>query len=421
MKQPGTFWGGWGLLALLALGGTATAQEGLAPPPTGGNGIKVGSGRLHPYFDLETRLESGVGYFATPGIDPATGGVSPDPSGELAMHFRPGFRLDIPSSKLAFNLGGNLDYVMYTGLLTPNSGAASRLEGAANLLVRLNPEAPLSLELSDQLTRSDRTRTAAIGAGVISLFNEARVKLPLRPGGGAVELAPNAAYAVEFFEPLGAMAPMDCTELVCSPLDAAQFDYGNLHLGMEGRWRFLPKTAVVLDSGVDLRSYFNDGSPDAALARAMVGVAGLVSPKIAVMAKAGWGQDFAITGGGSFLAQLEGTYLYSATLSFKGGYLRTLEPVAAYGLFTDNRGYAEARALFGGKLTMHAGASVDFLSFSDERTDTLIQVNAGPEYQFSPWLKVAAGYSLGARSSSAPGGGLNYTRHEGYARLSVTY
>jgi hypothetical protein len=422
MKQPGKFWGGWSVLALLALGGTATAQESVSAPASGGNGFKVGSGRLHPYFDLETRLNSGVGYFAqAAGEAPNPTGVSPDLSGEFAMHFRPGFRLDVPSSRLALNLNANLDYVLYTGLMTPSSGDASYLAGAADLLARINPDAPLSVEVSDQFVRSDRTRTAALGAGVLSLFNEARVKLPWRPGGGAVELAPNAAYAVEFFEPLGAISPVDCTEGVCDPLTADRFDYGNLHFGLEGRWRFLPKTAVVLDSGVDLRSYFNDGSPDASLVRAMLGVAGLVSPRIAVTAKAGWGQNLAATGGGTFLAQLEGTYLFSPTMNFKGGYLRTLEPVAAYGLFTDNRIYAEARALLGGKLGVHAGGAVDFISFTGERSDKLINLDVGPEYQFRPWLTGAAGYMLGARSSSLEGGGLNYTRHEGYVRLSVMY
>jgi hypothetical protein len=422
MKQPGKSWGGWGVLALLALSGTATAQESVATPPLGGNGFKVGSGRLHPYFDLETRLDSGVGYFATPtGEEPTTSGISPNLSGEFAMHFRPGFRLEVPSSQLALNLNANLDYVLYTGLMTADSGTASHLEGAAELLARLNPDAPLSLEVSDQFVRSDRTRTAAIGAGVLSLFNEARVKVPWRPGGGAVELTPNAAYAVEFFEPLGATSPVDCTEGVCDPLTADRFDYGNLHFGLEGRWRFLPKTAVVMDTGVDLRSYFNDGTQGATLARALLGVAGLVSPKVAVTAKAGWGQNLAAAGGGTFLAQLEGTYLFSPTLSFKAGYLRTLEPVAAYGLFTDNRGYGEARAIFGGKLTLHAGGAVDFISFTGDRGDTLLSLDVGPEYQFRPWLSFAAGYMLGSRTSSVTGGGLNYTRHEGYARLSVTY
>ncbi|AEI65382.1 hypothetical protein [Corallococcus macrosporus] len=79
------------------------------------------------------------------------------------------------------------------------------------------------------------------------------------------------------------------------------------------------------------------------------------------------------------------------------------------------------RALFGGKLTMAAGLAVDFLRFDGGRRDTVIGVNVGPEYQFSPWLKGAAGYMLGRRASSVDGGGLNYSRHEGYARLSVMY
>ncbi|QSQ19417.1 hypothetical protein JY651_29320 [Pyxidicoccus parkwayensis] len=422
MKLPGKFWGGWSVLALMALGGTATAQESAATPPLGGNGIKVGSGRLHPYFDLETRLDSGVGYFApTSGQEPSPSGLSPDLSGEFAMHFRPGFKLEVPSSQLAFNLNANLDYVLYTGLMTADSGRASHLEGAADLMARLNPDAPLSLEVSDQFVRSDRTRTAAIGAGVLSLFNEARVRVPWRPGGGAVEVTPNVAYAVEFFQPLGATSPVGCTEGVCDPLTADRFDYGNLHFGMEGRWRFLPKTAVILDTGVDLRSYFNDGSENATLARALLGVAGLVSPKVAVTAKAGWGQNLAAAGGGTFLGQLEGTYLFSPTLSFKAGFLRTLEPVAAYGLFTDNRAYGEARALFGGKLTLHAGGGVDFISFTGDRSDTVGSLDVGPEYQFRPWLSFAAGYMLSTRSSSVTGGGINFTRHEGYARFSLTY
>jgi len=421
MKQPAKFWGGLGALALLTLGGSASAQA-IAAPPTGGNGFKVGSGRLHPYFDLETRLDSGVGYFTAAGTpDPNSTPVSASLSSDVALRFRPGFRLEIPSPKLAFNLGANLDYVMYTGLVTKNSSAASRMEGAADLNARINPDAPLSLEVSDQFARSDRTRTAAVGVGVLSLFNEARVRAPWKPGGGALELIPSVAYAVEFFQPLSSVSPVGCTQSVCDPRAVERFDYGNLRLGAEGRWRFLPKTAVVFDTHLDVRDYFNDTTPSASLLRAHLGVAGLVSPKVAVTAKAGWGQNFGSTGGGTFLGQLEGTYLYSPTLSFKAGYLRMLEPVAAYSLFTDNRGYGEVRALFGGKLTVGAGAAVDFLRFDGGRNDTVVSVNIGPEYQFYPWLTGAAGYMLGSRTSSVDGGGLNYTRHEGYARLSVTY
>ena len=40
---------------------------------------------------------------------------------------------------------------------------------------------------------------------------------------------------------------------------------------------------------------------------------------------------------------------------------------------------------------------------------------------FKPWLVGAAGYTLTTRSSSVTGGGLNFTRHEGYLRLTLVY
>lgn len=419
MTPPGTFRLALGALALVALLPlTAAAQSFAGGRAPGGNGLKVGNGRLHPTLDLETRLDSGVGYFRQAG----TGPLSPDLSGELALHIRPGLMLDVPSPKLAIALRGNLDYVAYTGLLTTGSGAASHLEGAADLALRFNQESTLSVEVGDELTRSDRTRTVALGAGILSLYNEARVRAQWKPGGGALEVTPALSYAMEFFEPLGGMAPVGCTATECDPLAASQFNYGNLRAGVEGRWRFLPKTAVIVDTGVGYRGYFNDTTtPSALLLHAMAGVAGLVSPRITLTAKAGWSQNLGASGGGTVVAQAEGTYLWGPSLTVKGGYLRAFEPVASYGTFRDDRVYAEARSLMGGRLALHASSALDFLSFAGGRSDTLVTLDLGPEYQVRPWLVGSVGYMLGTRSSSLGAAGLNYTRHEGYARMSVSY
>ncbi|RYZ34976.1 MAG: hypothetical protein EOO71_37180 [Myxococcaceae bacterium] len=332
MTQPGTFrltLTALVLAALLPL--TASAQMGGRPP--GGNGIKVGSGRLHATLDLETRLDSGVGYFLE---DDGFGPLSPDLSGELALHVRPGLMLDVPSQKLALSLRGNLDYVAYTGLLTPGSSAASYLGGMADLALRFDPEGTLSVEVGDQLTRSDRTRTVALGAGILSLYNEARIRAQWKPG-------------------------------------------------------------------------------------VMAGVAGLVSPRITLTAKAGWSQNLGAGGGGNVVALAEGTYLWGPTLTLKGGYLRAFEPVAAYGTFRDDRISAEVRSLMGSRLALHAAGALDFITFAGDRSDTLVSLDLGPEYLFRPWLMGAVGYTLSSRTSSLSARGFNYTRNEGYARLSVTY
>jgi hypothetical protein len=414
----------WALIALvLVVLGPCIAGAQAPPVPAGGNGLKVGDGRLHPFFTMESRLDTGVGYFLndeTPNPDD----VREDLSGEVVLRLRPGLRLDVPSPKVTFNAAAQAEYVMYTGLLEKQSTYGSHLEGEANLSAHFNPDGQVGFVLADQFIRSDQTRNAALGAGVLSLYNELRANVPVRPGGGAIEVVPEAAWGVEFFSPIGLAIPVGCVEGVCDPVEVDTFDYNNLRLGVDARWRFLPKTALVLDTDLDFRSYFSGTSPNALLLRTMVGLAGLVSPKIAVNAKVGWGHNFGAVGGSTLIAQLEGTWLYSPTMTIKGGYYRTLNPVAAYGIFRDDRVYAEARALFGGKLVLHGYGAMDLLGFSSAtapRSDTLFTLDVGPEYQFKPWLVGAAGYLLSVRSSSLEGTGVNYNRNEFYLRLTLVY
>ncbi|HLL00319.1 MAG TPA: hypothetical protein VK539_07010 [Myxococcaceae bacterium] len=414
----------WALIALvLVMLGPAMAGAQEPPVPAGGNGLKVGDGRLHPFFTLETRLDTGVGYFLndeTPNPDD----IRDDLSSEVVLRLRPGLRLDVPSSKVALTASAQAEYVLYTGLLEKQSTYGSHLEGEANLSAHFNPEGQVGFVLADQFIRSDQTRNAALGAGVLSLFNELRANLPIRPGGGAIEVTPEAAWGVEFFSPIGLAIPVGCVEGVCDPITVDTFDYNNLRVGLDGRWRFLPKTALVLDTDLDFRSYFEGTNPNAVLLRTMAGLAGLVSAKIAVNAKLGWAHNFGPTGGSTLIAQLEGTWLYSPTMTIKGGYYRTLNPVAAYGLFRNDRFYAETRALFGGKLVLHAYGAVDLLGFyspTTPRSDSLVTLDLGPEYQFKPWLVGAAGYLLSVRSSSLAGRGVNYSRNEFYLRLTLVY
>jgi hypothetical protein len=140
-----------------------------------------------------------------------------------------------------------------------------------------------------------------------------------------------------------------------------------------------------------------------------------------VTLKAGWGQDFGATGSGTPLAQVEGTYLLTQTANFKVGYARSLEPVAALGMFRDDRAYLEGQMLLGGRLTLRGVTSFDYLSFEGDRRDVVLKVDLGPQYQFQRWLVGGVGYLFEMRASSASGAGINYNRHEGYVRMSVAY
>jgi hypothetical protein len=415
MTQPANKWRALCLLAVVA----SWPASGQTPAP-GGNGIKVGDGRLHPTFDFETRYDSAAGYFPPPGnLDPTV--VSDQLSGEALLHIRPGLRLELPGKRVDLELKGYADYVHYTGLFTPGSTNTSHVQALADLNVTFNKEGQVGVELMDTFQRSDRTRSVAIGAGVLSLSNELKLRVPLRPGGGALEVVPQVGWALERFQPMGALAPVGCGGPECDPAQVNRFDYDDLRAGLEGRWRFLPKTAVVVDLDFNLRDYRGGGTPSALLLRGKAGLAGLVTPRIAVTATLGWGQGFRGITGGTLISQVEASYLVSPTTTVKAGYARTLEPVAAFGQFRDDRGYMEGQALLGGRLTLRASTAMDFLSFAGGRHDTLFKLDVGPQYQFEKWLVGGAGYLLNTRTSTTTGAGINYSRHEGYVRMTVTY
>ena len=383
------------------------------------NGIKFGEGRLHPYFDYEMRYDTAAGYFDYGGN---TGVLRP----EAITHFRPGLSLDAPMARSTINLDANVDYLWYTGLVTPGSSSASRLDAFADGSASLNQDGAVEFDIGDRFVRSDRTANAGAGVGVISLFNEARVGLPLRPGGRALEITPNGAFSFESFKSISSAAPAGCdpADPNCQPGSVANLNYQNLQLGLDARWRFLPKTALTFESRLDTRSYAVSAvNPSALVARGYLGMAGLISAKVATVFKIGWVQDFHSTGLHTVGGRAEVDYLMSETSNVKVGVLREGLPVPVYGTYLDNRAYLEANFLLQGRLTLHGYASLDRLSFysGSNRADTTAMIDLGPEYQLTKWLIGAAGYILGSRSSNYPASSYNFTRNEAYLRATFIY
>ena len=383
------------------------------------NGIKFGEGRVHPYFDYEMHYDTAAGYFDYGGN---TGVLRP----EAITHFRPGLSLDAPMARSTITLDANVDYLWYTGLITPGSTNASRLQALADGSASFNQGGAMEFDIADHFARSDRTTNAGLGVGVISLFNEARVELPVRPGGRALEIIPIAAFAFESFKSLSSTAPAGCdpADPNCQPNSVGNLNYQNMQFGLDARWRFLPKTAFTFESRLDTRNYANSAvNPSALLGRGYLGMAGLISAKVATVLKFGWVQDFQGTGLHTVGAQAEVNYLMSETANVKVGVLREGLPVSVYGTYLDNRAYLEAIFLLQGRLTLHGYASLDRLSFysGSNRADTTATIDLGPEYQLTKWLIGAAGYILGSRSSNYPASSYNFTRHEAYLRATFVY
>ncbi|MFN7131706.1 MAG: hypothetical protein ACK4N5_06460 [Myxococcales bacterium] len=406
-------------LALCLVGAPARADE---------NGFKIGEGRLHPFFALESRFDSAA---AVVPKNQSVPNSSFEIAGDMLLRFKPGLRFELPGNNLQLNLAGNLDYVQYAGVINPSTRVASRMQGEADLDIGINRSGVISLDIGDHFVRSDRTVNTVLGVGALSLFNDARAQVNIRPSGGALSFEPNYHLATEFFSPFSAVRPAGCASNnpQCDPTAVSRLNYMNHRFGLNARWKFLPKTALVLDSSLGYRTYIAGGQGVPLLGmKAMAGLAGLLTQHISTTLKLGWGQDFTNNSYKSLIGTAEVAYLFSQTGQIRGGYVRTFEPVGGNFIsYGDDRGYLDARFFLGGRVTLRGYAAYDFLSFrgaSNTGSAHNITGDVGGDYQFFPWLTTGVGYLFTNRSSADGQSFLNlanFQRHEIYARVHLVY
>jgi hypothetical protein len=406
----------WGAV-VLGLASAAWGQSAVPQAP----GIKIGEGRLHPFFDLDTRYDSLIGFYS--GVP----GGTPLPTADVVVHFRPGLTYAQDTGSTLVNFNGAFEYLYYTGLLFKGDSALSRPQGQALLNTAFNRDGAVEVQVSDSLIRSDRTQNPAAGVGVISLFNNASLAVPIHPGGRALEITPRVAWQLELFDPLVlAQSLPNCapTDITCTPSLVGQMNYSNLSFGLANRWKFLPKTALVLNATFDWRTYLANqtANPTAMVLNAQTGLVGLVSPHVSITALAGYGGDFAGKVN-TFIANAEVNYLTGNDSRIGAGYLRTLQPVPAYGNFLDDRGYVAGRlGLIGGRLMIVGSVNFDYLTFgSNVRNDTVLSANLAPYFDVTSWFQVGLGYTGSFRTSSLSAQSTNYVRHEALLRLTVRY
>ncbi len=191
--------------------------------------------------------------------------------------------------KLNFRAGTFLSYNKLFATDSKNSDAVSDNDNVVNAGVNFSldvlPQKPLGFDL-----HGDFVRTAEPSNNIVEdlAFNRDSVRLGAgvnwRPGGGLFEWRVGYELVYNFFEK-----------------DA----YTNLNnyqnsLVTRGRWRFLPRTALVYDGKVGFLRYTDATSVDhnAQTVNSKIGVNGLVTHHFAMLAMAGWAASFYDTGGG---------------------------------------------------------------------------------------------------------------------------
>ena len=376
--------------------------------------------RLHASFETEARYDSlaalgGVGNADNPVFDPA----------DVITHLRPGLRLDSPGSDVSFQGSARLDWQIYTGLGGPTRDL-SYLGASVDGDLVFSRGGPVQFRLSDHFARSDRSSNPSLGIGSITDANALDARLDLRPGGGALEGGLGYSFGLEQYE-LHDVGNVGCNQTSCDGTKFAGFGSQTHTAKVDLRWRFLPKTAVLIEGAWSLRSYSSTAqNVETRPLRVYGGLVGLLTEKVRVVLKAGYENAFAQGTSENFagvVGQAEVGWEPRETTKLAFGVLRSVEPVSdLYGWYDDWRAYGSLSVLFLGKLQLVLGGNVDQLGFAnkDGRTDLQAQANGSLDYDINNLFRIGLGAVMTYRDSSEAGP-FTFQRVEVFGRLAVTY
>jgi hypothetical protein len=186
--------------------------------------------------------------------------------------------------------------------------------------------------------------TARAGAGVL-----------WAPGGGMFDWRLGYQYSLTYFE------------------DASFRNLGNYEhqVNTRGRWRFLPKTAFLYDASIGFLRYSNANAAqlESSPVRTRIGLNGLVTPSLSLLAMVGWGSSFYKGAANaqqfdSVIGQAEIKWFFSPSsdaASLAGlalGYTRDFSNSYLGDYFGVDRGYASLSYLFGGRFLLVAGGGL---------------------------------------------------------------
>ena len=408
------------MLGLLLLGGGA-ANAALAANP--GEHIRAGNTVITPSVSASTFWRSNP-YLAD-------GSDGEDVRSGAGLLLRPALELKAKNSDYEFNLGANYTGKKYFTDGMDNLNRWKDFEIKAGL--RALPDAKVGFQLQNDLRNSGRETDAAFAddpyqARLEEKFGGAAV---IRPG-SSMELTAGGQVGLQKFT-----SPTDSAFQDDDPAGLNnRTSYGLL---ADYRWRFFPKTAVVVQldqtwfrwerdvvplAGVvdEAGDPVNTGKPDGSLLHAMVGVNGRFTEKVALKLLAGYGQvindesSVSSSGadlGGDFALDYRGFALnseiaYSAveTQKVSFGYRHDFQDV----YFTNFQVYDDVFLRYSGtfidRLTLNATVSwrVEDFGGSVVRSDRTIRPHVEASYAAKKFLSVNAGLAWAQRSS--PGGAI---------------
>ncbi len=407
-----------------------------------GQGIRKGSLILRPGVFAEVRYDSNVFRNSTAdegaSVESApilrlqpelgfatTGGSKLTLSGKASLDLRQ-YIHDKESVKSQSRFGAHLDLDAVAG----GEGAVA-LEASERF--HFQPEPGSNQDYLSDVPTYDRIYNTTVFTGVI------------RPGRGVLQIRPAYGFNTQYF--------LD--------YDLANRSTHTLSLGLN--WRFLPKTAVVLDASYGWRSFAAGDLPDANPLRVRGGLRGLLTPRFALQLEGGYGNSFASEGDNfeSIIGTLSGTYRFGHRATIAASYSRDFKDTTWANYYDSHLFTLNWTQQFGTSIQVRVGASYEQLLYGtfigdatgvtfrkdvpegtgvvrgeiyNARSDGLVRGGIDLEWHPNAWLAVGLGYQLeqriteaGARSYTPdpdvpdPVNEAAYVKHQVFSRVGVVY
>jgi hypothetical protein len=365
------------LLGALPLKAHAQAQPWLADRSYGeGIGVRVGNLELHPGVSGEVGYDSNYFLRASPEERPVIAAyrlrITPSLTlSTLGPQRKQGMSPAGPAV-LQFRAGA---YASYNELIAADSTYSSQvrdqrhLDAGANLGLTLFPASHFGVDSNLDFVRTVQPSndynnvdnafnrdTVAAGAGVT-----------WRPGGGLFDWRLGYAFAYNFFE----LAPF-------KPLN----NYTNT-INMRGRWRFLPRTALLYEGAYTWLTYPSHAQQtDGAVVSSSIGLNGLLTDRLALLGLVGWAGTFydsraseppqqfdSIIGRAEvkwFIAGQGTTDAASAPVGLSWvalGYMRDVQNSYLGNFYRRDRGYANLTYLVGGAFVLSLSTGISNIAF----------------------------------------------------------
>ena len=386
-----------------------------------GNGLLIGESRLHLGIGVEGGQDSNVNYASSNAVS------------DYLLHVKPMLKLAVPSETVAFELGGTLDVLRYFGVNDTGSMKTENLstvQGLAAMRTAFNPKGKFIFILKDDFVRSSDPRNDLLGT-FAHTTNTAGAGFDFKPGGGTLSLSLAYNFFYDRFDEGTGLSAAD--------------SYAHQPT-LDIKWAFFPRTAFVLGASGDIRRYPNAQTGNAGglgfqnsdlnAIRSYVGILGMITPKLSMNLRAGFGDTLAVKAGAQNYASVTGMaefqYDLAAATRFTLGYTRDFQPAPIYGYYSTDRIRASATQGLFGKLTLSLDASVDLEGFGRQidstgkdlgtRSDVLTVVIATIDYAILQSLTIGVSDNLQLRSSSMSAGtSSNYTKNVALLKLTFFY